>query len=219
MNHAEVLAAEGKAYHIATTMPSPSGIAKERMKEIINAEPFLITGMLASVVPISENARHGMEFNDALSALNSGKLDNGIVVAEVWPACRGVGHCAVGALLVAAGLPNATVSQLPDHVSEWFDPRTHELLWKHYGIVPAQTAEIMDVNDDTGGDDENDEMERAANTAALMRGEITATELSDRSMVLRRRYLCRRIDELTFRADADIYALIPAKPSDYDSEP
>lgn len=179
MNHAEVTKAAREIYNEAAKMPEPTEIARDKMKTIIMSEPLLIAGELVTIVPKVEYD-HGKEFSAAIMALNVGQLDNGIVFTDEFPACKGVGHCAVGALLTATRLPQAHIAELSDAADDW-DERTHLLMFKHYGISYSQTSRIMSANDQNGG---------------MM---VDATE---RVMLQRREAVCALIDRFTFNPGA-----------------
>lgn len=62
--------------------------------------------------------------------------------------CGRVGHCAIGALLFAAGMPNSVLHELNGEVSEWAssDPAAVALR-EHYGLERWHASQIIDEND------------------------------------------------------------------------
>lgn len=63
--------------------------------------------------------------------------------------CGRVGHCAIGALLFAAGMPNSVLRELNGEVSEWdnSDPAAVALR-EHYGLERWHASQVIEDNDE-----------------------------------------------------------------------
>lgn len=63
--------------------------------------------------------------------------------------CISPGHCAIGALLFAAGMTNVELQSMPDAPDEWDTDRPFELLNEHYGIRGRHADLITHANDES----------------------------------------------------------------------
>jgi hypothetical protein len=90
---------------------------RQKMVRVIESEPFLIHGNL---------------------------------VAEpdtLVPQCQGLGHCAIGALLFAAGISNKRLERVDGDI-ESLTPAMRQVLKTNYGLNMDDAEFIMEVNDD-----------------------------------------------------------------------
>ena len=160
--HTKLAKLEKEVFARAKRMKNPYDIYRTKMKDVIKRDQFLIHGKLVDVVLEPEDIYwHEDERDNALEAMDQGKLNGHTaeVLAKIAPHCKGVGHCAVGALLFAAGVPNALIRQLDNGANSW-DHHYYLLLRRTYGVTSDQVGELMGENDQTPGNSDTSIEER-----------------------------------------------------------
>jgi len=97
----------------------------------------------------------------ALALVGGQFVTNGKIVKElttedggyedVVVVCKSPGHCAVGALMYAAGIPNKTIRLYQDSaVSSGVARRIRQKMFDTYHIDPTDEGEIISANDSIG---------------------------------------------------------------------
>jgi hypothetical protein len=117
----------------------------------------MTTQNIPSAVPVIEVKKIDkiLKRDAKLQKLIEGSLvcvfgDDGFVDAPKKNACKSVGHCAIGALLVNAGYPLKEGQNADEDIPS---SRAAKLLKKEYGLLPSHVVAIEAVNDSTSDHD------------------------------------------------------------------
>ena len=145
-----------------------------------------------------------IDLDKAIAVIERDQIINGSLVDKIvappnsegiWEvACESPGHCAIGALLFAAGATNEQLATWPGSPDDWSpDDKPAQMLLDNYGIRRRHATLIVSVNDSIGNGAEPTQSitdRRAAVIAELRR--LHSKQLADPKQD---KYDCDEYDE------------------------